>query len=50
MTLIHMPVILYLSRYDIRALKDFCKQRKAGEDPVFRAKDMDLSHQVDDWQ
>ena len=30
MTLIHMPVILYLSRYAIQALNDFRKHAKQG--------------------
>ena len=50
MTLINMPVILYLSPYAMRALKDFTRQRKAGKTPVFKAKDIDLPHQVDYWQ
>lgn len=50
MALINMPVIFILSKYAIRALNDFTKQRKAGKDPVFRAKDIGLPHQVDDWQ
>jgi AGCS family alanine or glycine:cation symporter len=50
MTLINMPVILYLSPIVIRALKDFTRQRKEGKDPVFKAKDIDLPHAVDYWQ
>ncbi|MBR5134667.1 MAG: alanine:cation symporter family protein, partial [Clostridia bacterium] len=49
MVLINIPVIIYLSKYVVRALKDFEKQRKAGKDPVFRAKDIDLPHDVDYW-
>lgn len=49
MTLINMPVIIYLSKYAVRALKNYDKQRKAGKDPVFRAKDIDLPHKVDYW-
>ncbi|MBQ9742515.1 MAG: alanine:cation symporter family protein [Ruminococcus sp.] len=49
MTLINIPVILILSKYPMMALKDYIKQKKAGKDPVFRAKDIDLPHKVDYW-
>ncbi len=49
MTIINMPVILILSKYAIRALKDYEKQRKEGKDPVFRAKDIELPHEVSYW-
>ena len=49
MTLINMPVILILSKYVVRALKNYSQQRKAGEVPVFHAKDIDLPHKVDYW-
>ncbi len=49
MTIINIPVILILSKYAIRALKDYEKQRKEGKEPVFRAKDIDLPHEVDYW-
>ena len=50
MTLINVPVIFILGKYAFRALKDYEKQRKAGIKPTFRAKDIDLPHQVDHWQ
>ena len=50
MTIINMPVIIILSKYAMRALRDFEHQRKAGEDPVFRARNIDLPHKVDYWQ
>lgn len=50
MALINMPVILYLSKYAFRALKDYDAQRKAGEDPVFKTKNIGLPHEVDYWQ
>ena len=50
MALINMPVILYLSKYAFRALKDYDSRRKAGEEPVFKAKDIGLPHKVDYWQ
>lgn len=50
MALINIPVILILSKYAVRALKDYDKQRKEGKEPVFHAKDIDLPHEVDYWQ
>ena len=50
MTLINMPVIVILSKYAFRALKDYDKQRKEGKEPVFKAKDINLPHKVDYWQ
>ncbi len=50
MTLINMPVIFILSKYAIRALKDYKKQRKEGREPVFYAKDIELPHEVDCWK
>lgn len=49
MTIINMPVIIYLSKYAIRALNDYTRQVKAGIDPVFSAKDIGLPHDVDYW-
>lgn len=50
MTLINMPVILALSKYAVRCLNNYTAQRKQGKEPVFRAKDIDLPHEVDYWQ
>ncbi len=50
MAIINMPVIIILSKYAFRALKDYDKQRKEGKEPVFKAKDIDLPHKVDYWQ
>ena len=49
MTIINMPVILILGKYVLRALRDYDSQRKAGKDPVFHAKDIDLPHKVAYW-
>lgn len=49
MTIINIPVILILSKYAMRALKDYESQRKLGKEPVFHAKDIDLPHEVDYW-
>lgn len=50
MTIINMPVILYLSKYAVAALKDYDTQRKQGKTPVFKAKNINLPHDVDYWQ
>ncbi len=50
MTLINLPVILVLHKYAVRALDDYTKQRKAGKEPVFRAQDIGLPHEVDYWK
>lgn len=49
MTIINMPVILILSKYALKALKDYERQIKNGDKPVFHAKDIDLPHKVDYW-
>lgn len=49
MTIINMPVILYLGKYAFKALKDYEAQRKAGDEPVFKAKNIDLPHKTDYW-
>ncbi|MBR6792720.1 MAG: alanine:cation symporter family protein [Ruminococcus sp.] len=50
MTLINMPVILILSGYAVKALKDYEKQLKSGNEPVFHAENIDLPHKVDCWK
>ncbi len=50
MTLINMPVIFYLGKYALNALKDYEMQRKKGVEPVFHAKDIGLPHKVDCWE
>ena len=50
MTIINIPVIIILGKYALRTLKDYEKQKKDGKDPVFRAKDIDLPHEVDYWK
>ena len=49
MTIINMPVILYLGKYAYKALKDYETQRKDGVEPTFKAKNIDLPHQTDYW-
>ncbi|MDO4287192.1 MAG: alanine/glycine:cation symporter family protein [Eubacteriales bacterium] len=50
MTIINMPVILYLSKYVFRTLKDYERRLKNHEPMEFHAKDIGLPHQVDYWQ
>ena len=49
MTIINMPIILFLGKYAYSALRDYEKQRKDGKDPVFKAKNIDLPHKTDYW-
>ena len=49
MTLINMPVILYLGKYAFRTLKDYERQLKTGVEITFRKKDIDLPHETDYW-
>ena len=50
MALINVPVILILSKYAFRAIKDYDRQRKMGEHPVFYADSIGLPHKVECWQ
>lgn len=50
MTLINMPVILYLSKYALRCLEDYTRQREQGREPQFCAEDIGLGHEVDHWR
>ena len=49
MTIINIPVIFILSKYALRALKDYENQLKDGKEPIFHARDIDLPHEVDYW-
>ncbi len=50
MTLINIPVILILSKYAIRALKDYESKLKSGKDIDFKAKDIGITDELDYWQ
>lgn len=50
MTIINMPAIIILSKYAVAALKDYDNQRKQGTDPVFKAKNIKLPHDIDCWK
>ena len=49
MTIINMPVIAILSEQAFRALKDYVKQKKAGNDPVFKTENISLKNKTDYW-
>ena len=49
MALINIPVILILSNIALKALADYEKQMKAGVNPVFKAKNIDLKYETDCW-
>lgn len=50
MILINVPVIAYLSKYAFRALSDYEKQKKLGQNPVFDVRSIDLPYKVDYWK
>ncbi len=50
MAVINIPVIVILGKHAFAALKDYEKQRKAGKNPVFKAKNINLPHEVDCWK
>ncbi len=49
MTLINMPIIIYLGKYAFRILKDYEKRIKNGDEMTFKAADIDLPHETDYW-
>lgn len=49
MTLINMPVIIYLGRYAMRALRDYEHKLKDGKEMTFNKRDIDLPHETDYW-
>lgn len=49
MALINLPVIVMLGRPATAALKDYVRQRKAGQDPVFKAAHIHLKEKTDFW-
>lgn len=50
MTVINIPVIILLGDKVIMALKNYRKQKKAGLDPVFHAKDIGITEKLDYWE
>lgn len=49
MTVINMPVVLYLGRYAVRALRDYERQLKTGNNITFKSSDIGLPHKTDYW-
>lgn len=49
MTIINMPIILYLGKYALRALKDYEKKLKKGGEITFCKDDIGLPHDTDYW-
>ena len=49
MVMINVPVILFLSRPALAALKDYTAQRKTGRNPVFKASSVGLKEKTDYW-
>ncbi len=50
MVLVNMPVILILSKYSIRALEDYRKQKREGKSPVFKAQEIGIEEELDFWK
>ena len=51
MTLINLPVCMLLGKIAIDCLKDYETQRKAGQNPVFKAKAIGLDQEkLDYWK
>ncbi len=49
MTIINMPVIIYLGKYAMRALRDYERQLKDGGDITFKTADIGLPDKTDYW-
>ena len=49
MALINIPVILILSNTALKALEDYEKQKKNGEDPVFKTRNIGMEYETDYW-
>ena len=50
MAIIKLPVIVLLGKTALNCLEDYVSQRKAGKDPVFRAKNIGLDTDLDFWK
>ena len=50
MVIVNVPVILLLMKPAMDCLKDYCRQRKEGIDPHFRARDININEDLDFWQ
>ena len=51
MTLINLPVCVMLSKVAIDCLRDYEKQTKSGQDPIFKASSIGLNEaEIDFWK
>ncbi len=50
MVLVNMPVVLSLSKYSNLCLMDYCKQKNEGKNPVFKAKAIGITEDLDFWK
>ncbi|MBR4020241.1 MAG: alanine:cation symporter family protein [Firmicutes bacterium] len=50
MVVINVPVILILMKPAMACLDDYCKQKKEGKNPVFKAKEAGITQELDYWQ
>ncbi len=50
MAIINMPVIIILSRYAFRTLKNYTSQKKQGRSPTFHASDIGITDELDYWK
>ncbi len=50
MTIINIPAILILGKYALRALENYDKKRKSGEEITFKTEEINLPHEVDCWK
>ena len=50
MAIINIPVLVYLLRPAIACLKDYTRQKREGNDPVFKASNIGLKEKTDFWQ
>lgn len=50
MTLINMPIIIYLGKYAVAALKDYEQKLKSGGEIKFSAKDIGLDIETEYWK
>lgn len=50
MVIINIPVILILTKTAVKCLNDYCKQKKEGKNPEFKAADIELKQDVEFWK
>ena len=50
MAIINLPVIVILGKTALNSLEEYATQRKAGKDPVVRAKNIGLDAELDFWK